>query len=144
MYEETLMKSAQFNEFDENEKREYIIFVEKVNDENIVEKLTITTTRYPRWPNANRHGREITIDFCGNVLKVTTREFAYCWGGDYVKTIVEITIKTDFEELPWFCDYIDLEKTVSDFGVRRTIALILDYISDISDLISGGDWDEVQ
>ena len=133
---EEMVKGTAFQEFDEGEKTLYAIVVDKVSDEGVVEQLTIRWARYPRWPHGNRYGDEVTIVFALPTLRIVWREFAYEWGGTFVRGLAEVTMKTDFQELPWWSDFGNLELDVRQHGVRQAIKWIIDYLHDLAqDLI---------
>jgi len=129
--EKKFEEKREYEEYDGERKTLYYISVDYVDEENIVRELTLRRRVLPLEKYANSYGWEACISFLDGKLNVRVKEFAYEWGGTFKKTVGEISIKTDFEELPWFTDRIDLAKTIKDFGVKKAMECIIDYIKDV-------------
>jgi hypothetical protein len=128
-----VIEKREWSQWDENNKMNYAIIVEGIDAENnIVTMLMIKSFYKPLGLNyGNRHGYIWIIEYDAGELKVEWIERAYEWNGTYTKTLAEMSIKTDFEELPWFVDMPDLVETVESLGVQKAIDLILDYLRDL-------------
>jgi hypothetical protein len=118
---------------DEENRIEYAITIEDFDsNSNIITRLRLERFYRPLGSRyGNRHGYIWVIEFDAGELKVKWIEQAYEWNGTYTKTLAEMSIKTDFEEIPWFIDKDELEDDVGHHSVRGTMSAIFDYLRDI-------------
>jgi len=128
-----VIEKREWSQWDENDSMNYAIIVERIDAENnIVTMLRIESFYKPLGRKyGNRHGYIWVIEYDASRLKVEWIEQAYEWNGTYTKTLAEMSIKTDFDELPWFVDAVDLVETVESLDPQKAIDLILDYLKDL-------------
>jgi len=100
----------------------YEIEVYSIGEDAVIHELVLT-----RWngPYAER----FELEFWGNKLKVVWKVKGSAF--ETFKTMVEITYRNSFVEVPWWVSPDEVADTVSTVGAGTVYYLILDYLRDI-------------